>query len=370
MAFMDLFRPEWKHSNGAVRKAAVGKLTDQAVLAEVANDDEDWRVRKAAVEKLTDQTVLTKIAKNDKNSAVRIAAEKKLPGSAKVSLSVIKTDSSKRSVSGIPFEVAEKDEGKMSWDAAMKPRPDGWRLPTLDELHLMYQHKDEIGGFTNGYYWSSTESNVTLSWFERVSDGYQGFNFKNYSYVVRCVRDKSFNHLNIQKKNTKTDSGKSAASGIKNVNAKDSLGITPLHTAVSEGRKEVAELLISEGADVNAKRNNGITPLHLAIIKGSKEVAELLISKGADVNAKDDTGMTPLHMVAIIEGSKGVAELLISKGADVNAKDNKGSTPLSLAVICSHKEVARLLISKGADVNAKRPSMGALFGAGFLSGEE
>ena len=35
------------------------------------------------------------------------------------------------------------------------------------------------------------------------------------------------------------------------------LGRTPLHEAADEGRKEIAELLISNGADVNAKTKGG-----------------------------------------------------------------------------------------------------------------
>ncbi len=36
-------------------------------------------------------------------------------------------------------------------------------------------------------------------------------------------------------------------------------------------------------------------PLHSATIVAEKEVAELLIAEGADVNAKDDGCWTPLH---------------------------------------------------------------------------
>ena len=37
-----------------------------------------------------------------------------------------------------------------------------------------------------------------------------------------------------------------------------------------------------------------MTPLHWAARKGHKEVAELLITKGAEVNAKYEDGGTPL----------------------------------------------------------------------------
>ena len=45
---------------------------------------------------------------------------------------------------------------------------------------------------------------------------------------------------------------------------------------------------------MNAKSNGGGTPLHQAAGNSHKEVAQLLISKGADVNAKTTAGWTPL----------------------------------------------------------------------------
>jgi hypothetical protein len=54
MNFLDLFRPKWKHSQPRVRRAAVEKLTDQALLGEIAKTDSDRDVRMAAVKELTD----------------------------------------------------------------------------------------------------------------------------------------------------------------------------------------------------------------------------------------------------------------------------------------------------------------------------
>ena len=62
--------------------------------------------------------------------------------------------------------------------------------------------------------------------------------------------------------------------------------------AVQDNDLDNVKNLISQGADINAKTGNGETPLHLA---QSKEIAEFLISIGADIEAKDDEfGMTPL----------------------------------------------------------------------------
>ena len=114
------------------------------------------------------------------------------------------------------------------------------------------------------------------------------------------------------------------------INAKDNIGFTPLHMAVTMGHREMAELLLVQGADVDARDTFGQTSLHQAARWGHKDLAEFLIAKGADVNAKDEAGGTVLHHAAI-QGDESVVELLIARGADVNARNNKNRTPLDLA---------------------------------------
>jgi ankyrin repeat protein len=120
---------------------------------------------------------------------------------------------------------------------------------------------------------------------------------------------------------------------------------TPLHCT---SLKEIAEFLISNGADLNIINDyGGCTPLVNSIIRKRKEVANLLISKGADIHIKNESGYTPLHCAAS-KGWKEMVELLISKGADLNAKSNDGRTPLDRASEEGQKEIVELLISKGA----------------------
>jgi ankyrin repeat protein len=61
------------------------------------------------------------------------------------------------------------------------------------------------------------------------------------------------------------------------VNAKGKFGSTPLHFATS---KEIAELLIAEGANVNAKDESGKTPLDLAIQVRNTKIADFLRKHG------------------------------------------------------------------------------------------
>ena len=80
MAFMDLFKPRFKHSNSRVREEAVKRLKDQNLLKHIAKNDEISYVREVAVEKLKDQKLLLDIAKKDENYWVRLKAWKQLAG--------------------------------------------------------------------------------------------------------------------------------------------------------------------------------------------------------------------------------------------------------------------------------------------------
>jgi tetratricopeptide (TPR) repeat protein len=74
MAIADWFRPKWRHSNPAVRAAAVKALTDPAILGRVAKGDVDASIRRTAVELLRDQGVLGEVAKSDVDEQVRSLA--------------------------------------------------------------------------------------------------------------------------------------------------------------------------------------------------------------------------------------------------------------------------------------------------------
>jgi len=71
-----------------------------------------------------------------------------------------------------------------------------------------------------------------------------------------------------------------------------SVGKTPLHLAAWAGHFDIVEILIANGADMNIRGGMvGRTPLADTT---TKEIADLLISKGANVNATDFDDKTPL----------------------------------------------------------------------------
>ena len=63
-----------------------------------------------------------------------------------------------------------------------------WYLPSKDELNKLYLHKDAIGGFFGGDYWTSSEFNDEIAWVQSFVNGYQGFNFRAYPSHVRAIR--------------------------------------------------------------------------------------------------------------------------------------------------------------------------------------
>jgi hypothetical protein len=63
-----------------------------------------------------------------------------------------------------------------------------WVVPSRNELALLFNNRAVIGNFTDELYWSSTESRYNGGWFQRFSDGTQGYTNKDSSLLVRCVR--------------------------------------------------------------------------------------------------------------------------------------------------------------------------------------
>ena len=82
------------------------------------------------------------------------------------------------------------------------------------------------------------------------------------------------------------------------MNSKNEPGETPLHYAAasfSHSSYEVAELLIESGSDINLSSNTGDTALHIAARLNHKNVAIVLISNGANILIKNCNNETALE---------------------------------------------------------------------------
>lgn len=153
---------------------------------------------------------------------------------------------------------------------------------------------------------------------------------------------------------------------------------TALHQVVKEGYKKMVDFYLSKGAKVDTRDTSGQTPFETACIEGNADIAEKLLEKGADILHEDNEGRsilffagsqevvdllvknkldvnhlsydgsTPLHYIR----DPKVAEALIKNGADIEKKDDKGLTPLHLAIKERRYDMARLLIKNNADIIA------------------
>jgi TolB-like protein len=65
-----------------------------------------------------------------------------------------------------------------------------WFLPDKDELNLMYRNLKAkgLGGFSNVYYWSSSEDYSSYAWYQSFDGGRQNYNYRYSTLSVRAVR--------------------------------------------------------------------------------------------------------------------------------------------------------------------------------------
>jgi ankyrin repeat protein len=140
--------------------------------------------------------------------------------------------------------------------------------------------------------------------------------------------------------------------------------------ACRDGRAEVVEKLLKQGADVNAREvlprseneepvvpedwNEGAggTGLILASAAGHGEVVQSLLRAGADVNAVDERGW-PAILRAAYFGHGAIVRALLESGASPDSREtHEGGTALHFAARQNHPDTVRALLDAGADPNA------------------
>lgn len=100
-----------------------------------------------------------------------------------------------------------------------------------------------------------------------------------------------------------------------------------LHTAVVAGNADAVRLHIRAGSDINEPEPfGGSSPLISAATFGRTEIARLLIDAGADLDFTNADGSTALHSAAFFCRPE-ILEALLEAGADKSVANNHGSTP-------------------------------------------
>lgn len=127
-----------------------------------------------------------------------------------------------------------------------------------------------------------------------------------------------------------------------NIEAIDSEGYTALIYSCAYGYQDIAELLISKGANINSFKND-VNPMFAAVNNDNTDVIQILLDAGSDINCTDSEGYTPL-MFAAQEGYTNSVSYLLSHGAKIDIENNAGHTATSIATQNNHNDVVDILI--------------------------
>lgn len=132
------------------------------------------------------------------------------------------------------------------------------------------------------------------------------------------------------------------------LNDRSIFGETALAAACSNGNEQIAQTLISFGADISLATWSGQTPLHLAARNSHLNLVRLLLESGSEVNSVDSRKATPLHSAAEAKQTE-VAKLLLQYGANVIAVDENGHPPLYFPLERNDISMTRLFIAAAPD---------------------
>lgn len=142
----------------------------------------------------------------------------------------------------------------------------------------------------------------------------------------------------------KETSSNDSAKATKAVN-KPSIDI---HGAVLTGDLDAVKQHIEAGTDINQKEAmSGSTPLMTAATFNKPEIAKALIDAHADLSVKNNDGGTALHTAAFF-GRIEIVQLLIDAKADKSARNNYGATAreTAMADFAQMKPIYEMLIEQ------------------------
>lgn len=139
------------------------------------------------------------------------------------------------------------------------------------------------------------------------------------------------------------------------MNKRDAEGNTPLHYACQKGFRDIAVLLLDNGATPTVVNNRSESALHAVARCGNKEIIARLLWEGAEVDATDREGRTPL-LCLLSNKHTDAALYLINQGANTELADNIGHRAIDYATAYGLREVVlHLSIDNAGDARGNTP---------------
>ena len=132
------------------------------------------------------------------------------------------------------------------------------------------------------------------------------------------------------------------------LDGRDGSGMTPLHHAAREKRREAVEFLLAAGADIKAADANQYTALHHAAFVGEPDVTGALLKAGADTKVVESMGRIPLVMACGWGNNLETVRRLVAAGSDVNAAVPDGNNVLHATMFYGRPEIIDFLVDHGA----------------------
>lgn len=152
---------------------------------------------------------------------------------------------------------------------------------------------------------------------------------KSFKIQVKCLAVICIIAMSLTSCSQKSETKKTTAI-LKQEIAKPSIDI---HGAVLTGNLEAVKQHIEAGTDINQKEAmSGSTPLMSAATFNKPEIAKVLINANADLSIKNNDGGTALHTAAFF-GRIEIVKLLIDAKADKTVRNNFGATPREIVMV-------------------------------------
>jgi ankyrin repeat protein len=179
------------------------------------------------------------------------------------------------------------------------------------------------------------------------------FKFAFYLFAVVCFSSTHAGSFDDFFRAVRTDDASGVASLLQrgfDPNAHDENGQAAIGLAVREKSDRVVDVLLRHPQlDINSRNSVGETALMLVALQGRLELAQRLIQQGARVSQE---GWNPLHYAASGPEPRIVA-LLLQRGAPIEARSPNGTTALMMAAGYGSEESVTLLLAQHADATTR-----------------